>query len=80
MLQALEVISKFPFAGENIIPILQNFLSTFSWMDIQRTLPVSGGREAIDMNQFVSNQENLSRNGDLKDIISSNIRSLSSLS
>ena len=70
MIDVLTLLSK--FQGANPLPILQNFLGTFDWMDVSTSLPMANS-SPMGMGDFQNQQQGMLRNPALLQQVQQNL-------
>lgn len=70
-MQILQMLTQFTQSGVNPMPIIQQLLSTFEWMDVRQVMPQMATQYAID--DFVKQQQGLMDSGNLGPQIQKNL-------
>ena len=76
-MQLLQMLGQFTEAGINPMPIIQQLLSTFEWMDARQVMPQMSTQYSI--NDFVQQQEAMMQQGNIGAKIQQNLGGLPAL-
>jgi hypothetical protein len=76
--ELLQLLTNFTEAGVNPLPIIQQLLSTFEWLDVKQVLPQMGTQYAIE--DFAKQQEQQIQGGGLGEKLGKNLSGVPNLS
>jgi hypothetical protein len=77
MMEVLTILTK--VQGFNIIPILQQLLSQFDWLDVTQTLPQANQGNPMGMDQFQGQQQKMLQSPNLQQMQQNNLGGLNRL-
>jgi hypothetical protein len=77
-LEVMDVLSRFQGNGQNLIPILQQFLSMFDWVKASNLLPVASPT-IMPMNEFTAQQNQLANTQNIGTMAGNNLAGMSSM-
>lgn len=76
-MELLKLLGGFTEAGVNPLPLIQQLLSAFEWVDVRQVLPQMQG--TYDMNSFQQKQQNIVEQGGLGKTLGQNLGGVQSL-